>query len=103
MSAPRNIRGKLTSSEDQCLKRATQPDSITGRLPDFIFLRRPDIELEGFLLAGLLVTDILTDIRHMTGPSGHLAGSVTALRGFLQSWHCHADAGCLADRGSIAV
>jgi hypothetical protein len=34
-------------------------NSMTGRLPDFIFARRRDIELEAnLLLAGILVTDI---------------------------------------------
>jgi hypothetical protein len=32
------------------------------------------------------------DIRHMAGPSGHLAGSTTAGRGFLRWWLCDADA-----------
>jgi hypothetical protein len=31
------------------------------------------------------------DIRQMAGPSGHLAGSTTAIRGFLRWWLCHAD------------
>jgi hypothetical protein len=30
----------------------------SGRLPDFIFERRPDIELEGYEVAGMLLTDI---------------------------------------------
>jgi len=33
--------------------------SVTGRLPDFVFERRRDIELEcDFVLAGMLLTDV---------------------------------------------
>lgn len=45
----------------------------------------------------------LADIPQMTGQSGHLAGSVPAIRRVLQRWHRQDDAGSLADAGPIAV
>ena len=43
----------------------------------------------------------LTDVPRMTGPSGTLAGSITALASFFQRWYRQADTGSLADSEAL--